>query len=70
MNMTPVASSNLAAVGYDPATHTLRITFHKGGTYDYYNVPESVYRGLMSAASKGEYHHAFIKTSYPYRKLG
>lgn len=49
MNMIPVNSSNLSAVGYDGST--LRIQFHSGGLYDYSGVPESVYIGLMNAAS-------------------
>ena len=67
MNMIPVSSSNLSAVGYDG--NTLRIQFHTGGVYDYSGVPESVYNGLMNAASKGSYHAAHIKNDYPYRKL-
>ena len=67
MNMIPVNSSNLYAVGYDGST--LRIQFHSGGIYDYVGVPESVYNGLMNASSKGSYHAANIKNVYPYRKI-
>ncbi len=70
MDMIPVSSQNLAAVGYNADSKTLFIKFHKGGTYAYDNVPESVYRGLMSASSKGKYHKAYIKNSYHYRPLG
>lgn len=68
--MIPVSSSNLDAVGYDEKSKTLYITFHKSGTYAYDNVPESVYKGLMAASSKGQYHKAYIKRSFPYRRLG
>lgn len=68
MEMIPVLSSNLSAVGYDSDTHTLRIQFHNG-TYDYYNVPEKIYLRLMRAASKGEYHAEFIKHSYNYQRI-
>lgn len=67
MNMIPANSSNLCAVGYDG--QTLRIQFHSGGVYDYLNVPESVYHGLMNASSKGSYHAAHIKNAYTYRKI-
>ncbi|QOV10908.1 KTSC domain-containing protein [Viridibacillus arvi] len=60
MNMIPVSSSNLAAVGYDAGSRTLRIRFHSG-TYDYYGVPLSVYQGLMNSSSKGSYHDINIK---------
>jgi hypothetical protein len=66
--MHPVVSSNLRAVGYDPVSQTLRIEFHNG-TYEYYNVPEHVYRNLMSAPSKGRFHAYFIKDVYPYKRL-
>jgi len=68
MNMVSVSSSNLVAVGYDKASTTLRIQFNSG-LYDYYNVPENIYNGLLNASSKGEYHHAFIKNSYRYNKV-
>ena len=69
MDMIPVSSSNLVSVGYDMSTSTLRIKFHSG-MYDYYNVPEDVFEGLLNASSKGKYHHAYIKNSYRYRKVG
>ena len=68
MNMVSVSSSNLVTVGYDKASMTLSIQF-KSGLYDYYNVPENIYNGLLNASSKGEYHHAFIKNSYRYNKV-
>jgi hypothetical protein len=68
LELQRVISSNLVAVGYDSIAHTLRIKF-KNGTYDYYNVPEHVYSGLMNAASHGEYHAAFIKNSYRYKRI-
>lgn len=69
MNWIPVSSSNLSAVAYDETTSTLYIRFRSSGTYAYFNVPPHIYRGLMSAASHGEYHAAHIKNSYRYKKL-
>lgn len=68
MEMIPVASSNLSAVGYDANSQVLRIRFHSG-TYDYYGVPVNVYQSLMNASSKGGYHAAYIKDSYRYSRL-
>lgn len=70
MKMIPVDSSDLASVGYDFGSRTLFVSFLKGGTYSYSGVPESVYRGLMNAPSKGKYFAANIKKSYPYRRIG
>lgn len=69
MNMIPVSSSNLAAVGYDHASQTLRVQFHSG-TYDYYSVPANLYEGLLNAASKGSYHDTYIKKGgYRYARV-
>lgn len=68
MRMIPVQSSDLARVGYESGT--LCIQFNSGGIYEYYNVPESVYNGLMSASSHGKYFHQFIKSNYRYQRIG
>jgi hypothetical protein len=70
MKMTPVTSTNLASVGYDSATRILCIKFRSGDVYEYYDVPEAEYQGLMAASSKGSYHHQNIKNHYSYKKIG
>lgn len=69
MRYETVYSSNLRAVAYDPTTRTLGIIFKGNSEYHYYDVPESVHRGLMSASSKGGYHAAYIKDRYRYRRV-
>ena len=64
-----VNSSNLQSVYYDPLSGTLIITFRNGSVYAYYGVPAAVNHGLRVASSPGGFHHAFIKNSYPYRRL-
>lgn len=68
MDRTPVHSSNLRSVGYDATSATLEIEFDSG-LYQYYGIPKQIYEGLMSAFSKGSYHHRFIKTRYRYRQI-
>ncbi len=68
MTLTPVRSSNLAAVGYDPSTATLVIQFRSGDVYQYDSVPSSIYRGLRRAASPGGYFAAAIRPFYRYRR--
>lgn len=68
MQMISVSSSNLSAVGYEH--QTLYVRFHSGATYAYSGVPESVYRALMSAGSKGRYFETHVKPVYPYRRVG
>jgi hypothetical protein len=43
MNMTPVISETVRAVGYDHQTNTLRVSFISGGTYEYYIVAAHLY---------------------------
>ena len=69
MNRHPVTSSNLSSVGYDASDRTLEVEFHDGKIYQYFEVPASVYRGLINAPSKGSYFHAHIRTTYRYRRL-
>lgn len=68
MDRTPVRSSNIRSVGYDPASMTLEVKFHSGGLYQYAGVPETIYHGFMRAASKGTYFHDYIKGRYPDRQ--
>jgi len=69
MKMTPVDSSNLSAVGYDPKTKTMHIRFQSGRLYAYYDVPEDIYQDLMNADSLGSYFNSFIKGAFAYTKL-
>lgn len=68
MNLIPVNSSDLSAVGYDPNTQQLEILFNSGGVYLYQGVSAGEYQGLMNAGSKGRYFHAFIK-QHPFSKI-
>jgi hypothetical protein len=70
MDRIPVSSSNLAAIGYDPNTETLEVEFKNSHVYEYKNVPQVVYDGLMSATSHGAYFNREIKNTYPYEKVG
>jgi hypothetical protein len=45
--MTGVISDNVRAVGYDPASMTLRVQFSNGGTYDYSNVAAELYAQML-----------------------
>lgn len=69
MNWIPVDSSDLNAVSYDSTSSTLFVKFNSGGTYEYYDVPESVYQDLMSAPSLGRFLASRIKGNYKYRQI-
>lgn len=68
MNMIPVSSSNISSIGYENGT--LYVTFYHGGLYAYFNVPESIYHGLMSASSHGSYLASHVKGVYSYKRIG
>jgi hypothetical protein len=60
-------SSNLSTATYDPDSQTLTIEFNDGSSYDYFNVPQSLYRGLTLAVSAGKYFHAHIRDRFAYQ---
>ena len=70
MNREPVASSNIASIGYDEPSQTLEVEFTTGGIYQYYNVTQAICDQLMQAGSKGQFLAYQIKNAYPYSRVG
>lgn len=68
MEREPVTSSNIVSIGYDTATETLEVEFATTGTYQYYNVPESIHQQLMEANSKGTFFNTHIRNAYSYSR--
>lgn len=64
MQLVPVSSTVIAAIGYDAAARLLYIRFHSRGTYIYPDVPESDHSTLMRAGSIGTYFSTVIKNRY------
>lgn len=64
MNMTPVVSSNINAIGYDPDTNELRVEFSNGRAYRYPGVPADAYQALMAAESVGSHFASIIRPNY------
>lgn len=67
MNRVPVQSSNLRSVGYED--NVLEIEFLDGGVYQYFDVPESIYTGLIQAESAGKYFWANIRGAFRYARV-
>ena len=65
MDRVPVASSNIAMIGYDAREQVLEVEFKNGRVYQYFGVPESVHVDLMGAGSQGKFFNANIKNAYP-----
>lgn len=70
MDMKPVNSSNVKEVGYDPATKTLAISFHSGGTYHYADVSPEKHAEMMAAKSIGGHFHKNIRDKHVTTKQG
>jgi len=47
MNMQPVTSTNVAAVGYDRASRVMRVAFQRGGLYDYFDVDPALFEQML-----------------------
>ncbi len=61
MRRERVESDALRSVGYDPDRRILEIEFAAGTVYRYFDVPEALYAGLMTAASHGEFFSDHIR---------
>ena len=69
---TEVESSQLAAVGHDAETNTLRVKFKSGSTYDYANVSAQKFEAFLSAGSLGRFFGAEVKAKaddHPFTKI-
>jgi len=62
-------SSNIASARYEDLGKILEITFHNGGTYQYYDVPSHVATGFGQADSKGSFLASNIKGHFRYAKV-
>lgn len=59
-------SSAIMRAGYSMNDRTLSITFVRNRTYTYYDVPPSVYLGLVNAPSAGRYFNFNIRNRYSF----
>lgn len=67
--LVPVESNQVAAIGYDPVTKTLSVSFTRGfALYQYPNVDPETHAAFMAAESVGKYFGANIK-SLPFEKF-
>lgn len=76
INMQPVDSSQIEAVGHNPETNTLAIQFKSGAgpgsIYHYQNVDAETFAAFQSAESVGSHFYKHIKPhadKHPYQKM-
>ena len=60
-DMRPVASSNLAKIGYDVGLRELHVEFKDGSRHAYQDVYPSDYAALAGAESVGKHFHSAIR---------
>jgi len=66
---SPVTSSAVRALGYDPRPQVLEVVFMSGRVYRYFHVPPERYHALRNAPSVGAYLNREIKGRYAYEEL-
>lgn len=62
--MPVISSSAIKFADYKAEAKELSITFSSGRTYTYFNVPLSIYDGLIGAQSPGRFYNDYIKDKY------
>jgi len=68
MNHIPLKSSNVASVGYDPATQEMQIKFTHGGIKTYLDVPPHTLTNIQQCRSPGAFVHNILKKSHREKK--
>jgi KTSC domain len=66
MERIKIKSRLITAIAYDIRSSRLEIEFHDGKVEPYTDIPEQVYRNLLSADSPGSYYRHHIRESRPY----
>lgn len=76
IELTPVESSQIHAIGYDEAQRKLAVQFKgktgPGSLYHYDNVPPELHQEFMAADSKGRFFKEKIKPAteqYPFTRI-
>jgi hypothetical protein len=69
MKRTPVKSSNIKSVGYDPASQTLEVEFASGGVHQYAGVSTAQHAALLKAKSIGQHFHREIRTTHKAKQV-
>lgn len=68
MEMHPVESSNIAALGYDPERKVLAVRFRNGGVYEYLRVSKKLHEELAAAPSLGKFLNKRIRPFFEARR--
>lgn len=70
MEMKPIHSGKLRAIGYDPRQRTLRVEFDDGSAIDYSGVGAELWRRLSGSSSPWSYFRDNIEEEFTGRRAG
>lgn len=62
-------SNNIRLLRYNSDTTTLEVSFHSGGVYQYFDVPQHEWKTFKDVESKGKFLNNSIKGRYRYSKI-
>ena len=62
-------SATVKTLSYVSSTGTLEVTFKNKNSYQYKQVPQTVFDDLVNAASKGSYINSNVKGTYAYENV-
>ncbi|PYP84952.1 MAG: KTSC domain-containing protein [Blastocatellia bacterium AA13] len=62
-------SSSIVRFCYDGRKEILRVEFQNGGVYNYYDVPDSVFKQMSQASSKGKFFMDNVREEYDYMRV-
>jgi len=68
IEMQPVISSNIKAIGFDKETGTMRVSFLSGGTYDATGTTQADFDEFKSAKSAGQHFNKVLKKAFVWSK--
>lgn len=68
IQLEPVVSSNIKAIGFDSETGTLRVAFIGGGTYDATGANQEDFDTFKLAKSKGVHFNKVLKKAFAWSK--
>jgi hypothetical protein len=69
MRRRVVTSASVKSVGYDMSSGTLELEYVNGSIYQYYEVSQPTYAGLLAAPSIGNYVNTQIKPYFDFAEV-
>jgi hypothetical protein len=69
MDKIEIESSTIKSIGYDDALNFLEVSYKKGTTYRFYDVPQDLFEDLMESKSKGKFLRENIEKKFETEKV-